>query len=113
LLEADPVRFLAALRTERAKHVDRLRRQADMRHHRHAAFDQETNRLRHARAAFDLDGAAARFFEHARSIHEGLFLRALVGTERHVDDDQRALTATHHRVALQNHHFERDGNRGL
>ena len=48
-LDRRPVVLVAALRAERADGVDRLRRQADMAHHRHAALDQEGDGLRHAR----------------------------------------------------------------
>ena len=44
---------------------------------------------------------------------EGLLLRGFIGTERHVDHHQRAARAAHHRVALQDHHVERDRDRGL
>ena len=84
-----------------------------MPHHRHAALGQEGDGLRHARAAFDLDGAAAGFLQHARGVHEGLLLGRLVRCKRHVDDDQRALGAAHHGVALQDHHLERDRHGGL
>ena len=84
-----------------------------MRHHRHAALDQKGDGFGHALAAFDLDGAATGFLQHARGVHEGLFLRGLVGGERHVDDHQRALRAAHHRMALQDHHLERDRNGGF
>jgi hypothetical protein len=82
-----------------------------MRHHRHTALDQEADGFGHARAAFDFDGAATGFLQHARGVHEGLFLGSLVGTKRHVDDHQRTLGAAHHRVALQDHHLERDRDR--
>ena len=39
---------VAALGTKTAERIDRLRGEADMRHHRHAALDQEADGLRHA-----------------------------------------------------------------
>ena len=57
--------------------------------------------------AFELDGAAAGFLEHARGRSESLLLRRLITTERQIDHDQRALAAAHHCVALQDHHIQR------
>jgi hypothetical protein len=84
-----------------------------MAHDRHAALNQEGDGLRHAPAAFEFDRAAAGFLEHARRRGERLFLRGLVGAERQVDDDQRALRAAHHREPLQDHHLECDRHGGL
>ena len=99
---------LLALHAKAAHRVDRLRGQPDMAHHRHAAADQERHRLRHVRAALQLDRAGAGLLQHARGVAERLLAAFLVGAERHVDDDQRALRAAHHRPALQDHHVERD-----
>jgi hypothetical protein len=96
-----------------AERVDRLRREADMRHHGDAALGQKRDGLRHAPAALELDGAATGLLEDARRRHEGLLPRRLIGTERHVDHDQRALRAAHHGVALQDHHVERHRHRAL
>jgi len=93
--------------------LNRLRRQTDVTHHRHAALGQKRDGLRHAPAAFDLDRAAAGLFHHPRRRGEGLLFRSLVGAERHVDDDKRPLRAAHHRVTLQDHHVERDRHRRL
>ena len=84
-----------------------------MGHHRHAAAGEERDGLGQARAAFELDGAAAGFLEHARRRHEGLLLRHLVGPERQVNHDQRVSRAAHHRMALKDHHVERHRDRGL
>ena len=40
-------------------------------------------------------------------------MEAFVGAERQVDDHQRTPGAAHHRVALQDHHVERDGHRAF
>ena len=47
-----------------------------MAHHRNAALDQERDRLRHARAAFELDRAAAGFLHDARGVAESLLARS-------------------------------------
>jgi len=82
-------------------------------HHRHAAFDEKADRLRHTLAALELDGAAAGLLEDPRRRHEGLLPRRLVGAEWQVDHHQRVARPAHHRVALQDHHVERHRNRGL
>ena len=79
-----------------------------MAHHRNAALGQERDGLGHAHAAFELDRAAAGFLHDPRGTVEGLLARSLVGAERHIDHDQRALRAAHHRLPLQDHHLERD-----
>ena len=105
--------FVAALGPKSPDRVDRLRGEADMAHHRHAALDQERDGLGHAAPAFELDGAAAGLLQHARAGREGLLPGLLVAAERHVDHDQSTLRAAHHRMALQDHHIERDWHRGL
>src|SRR5258708_16978543 len=49
----------------RSDGVDRLRREADVAHHRYATFDQEGDGLGHPPAAFELDRAAMGLLEHA------------------------------------------------
>jgi hypothetical protein len=61
-----------------------------MAHDRDAALDQKRNCLRHAPAAFELDGAAAGFLQHARRRGKGLLFRGLIRAERQVDHHQRA-----------------------
>ena len=84
-----------------------------MPHHRHAALDQERDRLRHPPAAFELDGAAAGLFQNPRRRREGLLPRRFVRAERQIDDHQRALRPAHHREPLQDHHVERHRHGGL
>ena len=78
-----------------------------MRHHRNAAVDEIADGLGHAPAALELDGAAVGLLHHARGIAEGDRRALLVGAERHVDDDQRALGAAHHGAAMHDHQLER------
>jgi len=84
-----------------------------MAHDRDATFDQESDGLGHTATAFELHGTAAGLLHHPRSRHEGLLPRRLVGAERHIDHDQRAPRAAHHRQPLQDHHIERDRHRRL
>ena len=84
-----------------------------MAHHRHAALHQKSDGLRHATAALELDGTAARFFHDPCRRHEGLLPGCFVGAERHVDHDEGVFGAAHHRQSLQDHHIEGDGYGGL
>src|ERR1700730_9828668 len=72
VLDRPPMRLLASLCAKRADGVDGLRGEPDMAHHRHAALHQKSDGLRHATAALELDGTAARFFHDPRRRHEGL-----------------------------------------
>ncbi|CAH1702002.1 hypothetical protein BOSEA1005_21701 [Hyphomicrobiales bacterium] len=102
-----PFRPAAPLGLEAAEHVHRLRRQPDMRHHRDAALDQEGDGLRHALPAFELQRPATGFLHDAGGVTERLFRAFLVAAEGHVDDDQRPPGAAHHRLPVQDHHFQR------
>ena len=88
-------------------------RHADMAHHRDAALGEIADGLGHMHAAFELDRAAARFLHHARGVAEGDRRAFLVGAERHVDHDQRAGRAAHHRLRMHDHQLERHRHRGL
>ena len=88
-----PFRFGAARGAEAALDIDHLRRQPDMAHHRNAALGEIMDGFGHAGAAFQLDRGGAGFLDHARGIAEGDRRAFLVGAERHVDHDQRALAS--------------------
>jgi hypothetical protein len=98
---------------EAAEHVDRLRRQADMGHHRNAALAQIMNGLGHAGAAFQLDGAALGLLDHLGGVVEGLRRALLIGAEWHVDDHQRPLRPAHDRPPMHDHQLERHRQCGL
>ena len=107
LLDRRPLVLPAPLRLETADDVHRLRRQSDMRHHRNPAVNEITDRLGHAPAALDLHRAAIGLLHHASAIakrHRGAFL---IGSEWHIDDDQRAPGAAHNRAAVHDHQLER------
>src|SRR5262249_10282747 len=74
ILDRSPLRRGATLSAERADGVDRLWREADMAHGRHAALDQKGDGLGHAAAALELDRSAAGLLHHPRRRHEGLLL---------------------------------------
>ncbi len=84
-----------------------------MAHHGHAALGQERDGLRHPRPAFQLHRATMSLFQNPHRGMKRLLLRRLIGAERHVDHHKRMLRAAHHRMALQDHHLERDRHRGL
>ncbi len=80
---------------------------------RHAPQSQIADGFGHARAAFELNGATARFLHHARGVPKGDFRTFLIGAERHVDDHHGAPRAAHHGLAVKDHHLERDAERGF
>lgn len=94
-----------------AESIERLRRQSDMGHHRHAARSKEAYRLGYAFAAFELDCRTAGLRDHASGIAKGLLKTFLIGAERHVDDHQRPFQAPPDRLSVHDHHLERDAKR--
>ena len=107
ILDGSPFVPHAALGLEAAQHIDGLRREADVGHHRDAPLHQEADGLGHAAAAFQFHGAAARLLHDVRGIAEGDGRAFLIGSERHVDYDEGALGAAHHRAAVHDHQLER------
>ncbi len=100
-----------ALDLEAAEGMHRLRRQADVRAHRNAAFDQETEGGRQPLAAFELDHLRAGL-HHAHGAVEGLLGRA-VGAEGQIRHEQRLGRAARHAFGVVDDVVERDGQRGL
>jgi hypothetical protein len=103
----------AALCLVSADDVHRLRRQADMRHDGNAALDKIADRFRHAPAPLDLHRSAVSFLHDAGRVAEGDRRALLVGAERHVDDDECALGAAHHRAPVHDHQLKRHRYRRL
>ena len=81
-----------------------------MAHDRNAALVEESDGFGHLLAAFQLHRGGARLLEQIGSIFERLFLRRLVGTERHVDDHDRVIAAPDDGGRMVRHHLQRDGN---
>jgi hypothetical protein len=100
------------LRAERPERVDRLRHETDMTHHRDSALGQERDGFTHPHASLELHGPASRLLHDARRIGKRLLARCLIGAERHVDHDQRALAAADDRLTLEDHHVQRDRHGG-
>ena len=72
-----------------AELVDRLRRQAEVAHHRDAGFDHAADERHDVAAAFELHGGGAAFLEEAAGVAHGFVGVRLVAHERHVGDDDR------------------------
>ncbi len=92
-----------------AKLMHRLRCQTDMAHNRHAGADDGANRFLHRDAAFELDRLGAGFLEKAPGVAQRLVLADLIGHERHIADDQSALTPAHHQAGVVDHLVHGDG----
>ena len=75
-----------------AQRMHRLRGESQMRAHRYAARDEELDRGRKPRPAFDLDHLSAGLHQ-AHGIVERRLWRALVTAKRHVSQQPRALRA--------------------
>ena len=111
LLDRRPLVLGAPLRLEAAEHVDGLRRQADVGHHRHAPLGEKADGLGHAPSAFELDGTAVGLLHDAGGVAERDRRALLVSAEGHVDHDQGAPGATHDGTPVHDHEIERHGNR--
>lgn len=105
-----PLGFIASLRLEAAKHMDRLWRQAHMGHHRHPAFGQEADRFRHAPSALELHGSAPGFLHDPHGRAQGLLAAFLIAAERQVHDDQRARRTPHYHRAMGDHQVQAHRN---
>jgi hypothetical protein len=102
----------AALGLEAAVDIGGLRAEANVGHDRDAALDEVTDGGGGVFAGLDLHGLTAGFLHDAGGVHEGLLDAGLVRAEGHVDDDEGLLRGTHHGLAVQDHHLERDADRG-
>ncbi len=101
----------AALHLVAAKRVDRLRRQPDMRHHRHAARHQKRDGFGHVPPAFQLDRRSACLGHQMCCAAKCLFGAFLVAAERHVDDQHRSGQPARHCAPVHHHHLHRHAQR--
>ena len=83
-----------------------------MTHHWNAGAQDALNRLAHFGAALELHAVGMCFLHDADSRSQSLFRVALVCSERHVYNHERAVHATHHRLAVINHLVERHRQSG-
>ena len=92
--------------------MHRLRRQPQMAHHGNADLHQPRSGLDDSASALELDGRRAALLDQPSRIAKRLGHAHLVGHERHVGHDQRALGATSDRARVVNHGVERDRDGG-
>ena len=102
-----------ALHLVAAELVDRLRRQAEVAHHRDAGLDEQAHRLGDARAALQLDGLRAALLEHAAGVAQGVGGAGLVAHERHVGDDVRLAGGADDGLHVVQHLVHGHGDRGV
>ena len=95
----------AALGLEGPLHQHCLRAQADVANHRNAAGGEVGDGRSHAGAGLDLHRLGAGLLEQAGRVGVSGFVRGLIAAEGHVDGDQGPAGASHHRLAVQDHHL--------
>ncbi len=100
---------LLGLHLVAAKLVDRLRRQANVAHHRDAGLYKSSDRVGHAYAAFELDRVRARFGHEATGVAQRLLGSNLERHKRHVGDDQRMRGTAHDGTRVVKHVIHGDG----
>src|SRR5262249_27546086 len=83
---------------EATEDIDRLRREANVAHHRDARLGQRAYARRHAHPALQLDRLWAGLLHEADRLAHRLLWADLEGAEGHIRDDQRSFGAAHHRA---------------
>ena len=106
------LRLAFALHPVPAELVHRLRGEPDVAHDRNARLRDAMHRLGDPNAALQLHRLRAGFLQEASSILQRLLNAEVVGEERHVGGDQRALGAAHHRRRVVQHHLHRHRDGG-
>ena len=88
----------------------RLRRQADVAHHRYSGTDDCVNPREHRPGTLDLHRIGARILDEADRVRHRKLVRDLKRTERHIGDDQGPLRAARDRAREHQHllHRRRD-----
>ena len=79
--------------------MHRLRLQTEMSHDRNADVDEPAHGIEDRAAAFELDRGRAALLQQPAGIAHRLFDADLIGQERHVGHDERALGAARHGAA--------------
>ena len=88
---------LLALHLEAAERVDRLRREADVAHHRDLGVEDRLHRVDALAAAFELHRARTGAHERRRVVH-GLLAVHVIAEPRQVGDDERVRTRARDRA---------------
>ena len=91
-----------------AQLVYRLRRQAQVPHHRNAGRHQARGRGHGALAAFQLHPVRAAFLHQPAGIAQRLLLRNVVREKRHVGNHQRPARTARHGLGMAHHVVHRD-----
>ena len=100
-----------ALHAESAERVHRLRRQADMAHHRNFGFHQPRDAIHAPLAAFDFHGFGAGFFHEAQALRTASASSIVIAAVGHVRDQQRSPHAAAHGARVVQHFVHGDGQR--
>ena len=88
----------------------RLRRQADVAHHRDPGADDRPRAVDRGAAALELDRVAAGLLDEALGVGDGLLVRLLVRAERHVADQERRAQAAADGGGQHQHLLHADGD---
>ena len=96
-----------------AELVDALRCQTEMTHDGDARREDTRDGFQHLFPTLELDGVGAGLFHDADGGGQSLLGVALVGAERHVDDDEGTTDGTLDRGGVDNHLVKGDGQRGI
>ena len=103
----------AALDDVAAQAVLALRREADVRHHRDARGHDAADLLGAANPALELHGVGVRLFHEAERGVKRFVGTGLVGSERHVGDDERAFDGSCDRAGQRNELIHGHRERGV
>ncbi len=103
---------LPALNPVPAERVDRLRREAEVSHHRDADLHEGADRLGHVPAAFQLHAVGPALLQNPARIAERLGDRDLIGQERQIHEHERAVRTAAHRGGVVDHLIQRRAQRG-
>src|ERR1700687_4012638 len=91
----------------------RLRRQADMAHHRDVDFRDSPHRFRDRDTAFELHRFGAAFLYQAAGVAERFLGTDLIREEWHIGDDQRAPAGPHNGASMIDDFVDGDGERAV
>ena len=101
------------LRLEASQRTRRLRRQANVPHHRDSRAGDRPRPLHRRPAALQLHGIAARLFDEPLRVLDCVLVRALIGAERHIADQERRAQTPPNGGRHGHHLVHPDRRRGL
>ena len=106
-------RITAALHTETAQSMLRLRGETNMRHHRNTGTHQGTNPLSHRRISLNLDRVRAALLHQANSARHRLLRGLLIRTKRQICNHHGAGGTARNRRNQRNHLIQGNGQGGF